>query len=72
MLVLSRKENQSIVISDHIVVTVLDIRGDSVRLGIEAPREVTIHRREIHEKIQATEESRSAGMDFQPAKANNY
>ena len=72
MLVLSRKENQRIVISDTIVVTVLDIRGDSVRLGIEAPKEVTIHRREIHEKIQATEERHSAGMDFQPAKANNY
>ena len=72
MLVLSRKENQRIVISDNIVVTILDIRGDSVRLGIEAPKEVTIHRREIHEKIQAAEEGHSTGMDFQPAKANNY
>jgi carbon storage regulator len=52
MLVLSRKPNESICISDDIVVTVLSIRGDNVKLGIEAPREMPVHRREVHEAIQ--------------------
>lgn len=53
MLVLSRKKNESIVIADSIVVTVVDVRGDKVRLGIEAPREIPIHRSEIHDAIVA-------------------
>lgn len=53
MLVLSRKKNESIIIDDDIVVTVVEIRGDKVRLGIQAPREVPIHRSEIHAAIQA-------------------
>lgn len=52
MLVLSRKKNESIIINDHITVTVVEIRGDKVRLGIEAPKEVTVHRREVYEAIQ--------------------
>lgn len=51
MLVLSRKKNESIVINDSIVITVVEIRGDKVRLGIEAPREVPIHRSEVHAAI---------------------
>ena len=53
MLVLSRKPNESIVIRDNIVVTVIGIQGDKVRLGIEAPREVTVHRREVYDKIKS-------------------
>ncbi|MEX0613009.1 MAG: carbon storage regulator CsrA [Pirellulales bacterium] len=52
MLVLSRQRDESIIIGDNIVVTVVDVRGDKVRLGIEAPREVSVHRREIYEAIQ--------------------
>ena len=52
MLVLTRKTNESIVIRDDIVVMVIDIRGDRVRLGIEAPKEVTVHRREIYDSIK--------------------
>ncbi len=59
MLVLSRKKNESIIISDHITVTVVEIRGDKVRLGIEAPKDVTVHRREIYEAIQ--NQARSLG-----------
>ena len=51
MLVLSRKKNESIIINDNIIVTVIEIRGDKVRLGIEAPRDVTVHRREVYEAI---------------------
>jgi carbon storage regulator len=50
MLILSRKKNESIVIGGLVTVTVVDIRGDKIRLGIEAPREVDVHRQEVHEK----------------------
>ena len=53
MLVLSRKKNESIVIDDNIVVTVVEIRGDKVRLGIQAPKEVPVHRKEVHAAILA-------------------
>jgi carbon storage regulator len=51
MLVLSRKKNESIVINNDITVTVVEIRGDKVRLGIVAPKEVPVHRREVFEAI---------------------
>ncbi len=52
MLVLSRKKDESIIINDLIKVTVVEIRGDKVRLGIDAPKDVTVHRREVYEAIQ--------------------
>jgi len=52
MLVLSRKQKESICIDENIVVTVVGIRGNKVRLGIEAPREMPVHRNEVHERIQ--------------------
>lgn len=51
MLVLSRKKNESIVIADHITITVVEIRGDKVRLGIVAPKEVPVHRQEVFDAI---------------------
>jgi carbon storage regulator len=51
MLVLSRKKNESIIINDNVVVTVIDVRGDKVRIGIEAPRDVSVHRQEVLEAI---------------------
>ena len=53
MLVLSRKKNESIIINDNITVTVVEIRGDKVRLGIDAPKDVTVHRREVYDAIQS-------------------
>ena len=52
MLVLSRKKNEEIVIGDSIIVRVVEIRGDKVRLGIEAPIEVSVHRREVQTAIE--------------------
>ena len=52
MLVLSRQRDESIVIGDNVVVTIVDIRGDKVRLGIDAPGEVPVHRQEVYEAIQ--------------------
>ena len=51
MLVLTRKKNESIVINDVIRITVVEIRGDKVRLGIEAPREIEVHRQEVYQQI---------------------
>lgn len=52
MLVLSRKKNESIVINDNISIVVVEIRGDKVRLGVEAPKEVSVHRREVYDAIK--------------------
>ncbi|MCE9532637.1 MAG: carbon storage regulator CsrA [Planctomycetes bacterium] len=51
MLVLSRKKNESIVINNDITITVVEIRGDKVRLGIVAPKDVPVHRQEVWEAI---------------------
>lgn len=61
MLVLSRKKNESIVIDDRIVLTVVEIRGDKVRLGIEAPREVPVHRKEIFDAIASEQNEKIPG-----------
>jgi carbon storage regulator len=55
MLVLSRKKNESIVINDDITIVVVEIRGDKVRLGVEAPKEVPVHRREVFDAIRRSE-----------------
>lgn len=52
MLVLSRQRDESIMIGDKVVITIVDIRGDKVRLGIEAPQEVPVHRQEVYEAIK--------------------
>ena len=52
MLVLSRQRDESIIIGDNIVVTIVDVRGDKVRLGIDAPVEIPVHRREVYEAIK--------------------
>ena len=52
MLVLSRTKDESIIIGDDVEITIVDVRGDKVRLGISAPRDVSVHRKEIYEAIQ--------------------
>ena len=63
MLVLSRKKNESIVINNDIKIVVVEIRGDKVRLGVEAPREVPVHRREVYDAIQRSLESGDAPVE---------
>ncbi len=67
MLVLSRKKNESIVIDDKIVITIVEIRGDKVRLGIEAPKEVPVHREEVYRAIHQESVSASAQPPQDPA-----
>ncbi len=67
MLVLSRQRDESIIIGDNVVITVVDVRGDKVKLGIDAPREISVHRREVYEAIQR--ENRQAAL-LKPEDAN--
>ncbi len=59
MLVLTRKQNQSIIINDEIELIVIEIGADSIKLGVKAPKDIIIHRKEIYEKIKKEMESAS-------------
>ncbi len=69
MLVLTRKKDQSIIINENIEITVLDIQGDQVRIGIKAPREVSVHRKEIF--LQISEENKKAASTNVKADLDN-
>lgn len=56
MLCLSRKQNESVRIGHDVVITIIEIRGDKVRLGIEAPKDVPVHRQEVYEAIKRSAE----------------
>ena len=62
MLVLSRHRDESIMIGDDVVITVVDIRGDKVRLGIDAPQHIPVHRQEVYEAIKR-ENEKAAEID---------
>ena len=65
MLVLSRQKDESIIIGDDVEVTIVDVRGDKVRLGITAPKEISVHRKEVYEAIQR-EKKAAAEKQKQP------
>lgn len=69
MLVLSRKKNESIIINNDITIVVVEIRGDKVRLGVEAPKEVPVHRREVHDAIKKNDE---AAANLKPTITNKF
>ncbi len=60
MLVLSRQKDESIMIGDDVEITIVDVRGDKVRLGINAPRSIPVHRKEIYEAIQREKAQKAA------------
>lgn len=60
MLVLSRQKDESIMIGDEVEITIVDVRGDKVRLGINAPRNIAVHRKEIYLAIQKEKEQNAA------------
>ena len=65
MLVLSRKVNESVVVNDDIIITVVEIRGDKVRLGVEAPARVPVHRREVFDAIRRNQAPADPGWTEQ-------
>ena len=66
MLVLSRGKNESIIVGDEVEVTVVDVRGDKVRLGITAPRSIPVHRREVYESIRRENMQKRSIDDIHP------
>ena len=60
MLVLSRQKDESIMIGDDVEITIVDVRGDKVRLGITAPKEIPVHRMEVYEAIQREKKEKQA------------
>ena len=55
MLILTRKSNETLMVGDEVTVTVLGVKGNQVRIGVNAPREVAVHREEIYERIKSEE-----------------
>ncbi|HEV2971890.1 MAG TPA: carbon storage regulator CsrA [Pirellulales bacterium] len=72
MLVLSRKKNESIVINNDITIVVVEIRGDKVRLGVEAPKEVPVHRREVYDAIHRNSRADTHAPTEGAAPAENH
>lgn len=63
MLVLSRKKGESIIIGDNIEISIIDIQGDNIRIGINAPKEISIMRKELYEEIKAENIKATASVD---------
>ncbi|MHC4172691.1 MAG: carbon storage regulator CsrA [Planctomycetota bacterium] len=66
MLVLSRQRDESIMIGDNVEIIIVDVRGDKVRLGITAPREIPVHRREIYDAIQREKKESQKQQEKEP------
>ena len=61
MLILTRRVGESLMIGDEVTVTVLEVKGNQVRLGVNAPKDVSVHREEIYEKINSEEAAKGPG-----------
>ena len=68
MLVLSRKLGESLVIGGNVTIKVIQVRGNTIRLGIEAPKDVSVHRREVHERLQGPHSPEASALE-QPCAA---
>lgn len=72
MLILTRRVGESLMIGDNIVVTVLGVKGNQIRVGVEAPKETQVHREEIYNKIKDGVPNHNAGRDPNPTSENRY
>ncbi len=63
MLILTRRVGENIVVGDDIVISVIEVRGDAVRIGIQAPRSVTVHREEVYLELQRANEQAASSSD---------
>jgi len=61
MLILTRRVGESLIIGDDVVVNVLGVKGNQVRIGVDAPKDVTVHREEIYDRIKAEKDEPNAG-----------
>lgn len=68
MLALSRKQGESIVISNNIEITILEVKGDQVKLGIAAPKSVPVYRKEIYDEIQKANKETAESLDMESLK----
>ena len=71
MLVLSRKRKESIIINDNITIVVVEIRGDKVQLGIDAPKAIPVHRQEVYDAIQHDEKKRNEDKPDDDERSNH-
>lgn len=71
MLVLSRTKDESIMVGDDVEITIVDVRGDKVRLGITAPKDIPVHRKEVYEAIQREKREREKRQKTEAKSDNN-
>jgi carbon storage regulator len=71
MLVLSRQKDESIMVGDEVEITIVDVRGDKVRLGISAPRSIAVHRKEVYEAIQREKEEQGQEQEQENSNPNS-